>query len=311
LVIKYDLNDKFLSSNVNELIEFYNEFSNRDDLISWMKGRPKSDGKIYVEENKIGNIVVIIPTKDVDSNYALQCRNVIYKGISQIFVESVKPRDTFFNYAHNVNKGIEYAMKMDPDWIILSNDDMVRVDPPEKLVSELSKFDPSRYDTLFTIPEGLYHSFHRMIATPNSLYSTVAKLHPNRLRKTRLELWKKFNLRYLDALDKGIVGIISKLLYSNKFRHILTGSFTILSRDFVNNISGKVFDDTFINGGEDSDLSLRLIFNGKYSKINYEITDLVGKSLGTGWERILRNVVNEVYLSYKIENGMIPFKYQI
>jgi len=52
-----------------------------------------------------------------------------------------------------------------------------------------------------------------------------------------------------------------------------------------------------------------LIFNGKYSKINYEITDLVGKSLGTGWERILRNVVNEVYLSYKIENGMIPFKY--
>lgn len=306
--LNYVFNDKFLSSNVKELIEFYNQFSNRDQLISWMRGRPKSEGKIYVEENKISNIVVVIPTKDIYSNYALECRNVIYKGISQVFVESVKPSDTFFNYAYNVNKGIAYAMRLEPDWIIVSNDDMVCVDPPEKLASELSKFDPSRYDALFTIPEGLYHSFFRMIATPNSLYSIVTKLHPNRLRKTRLELWEKFSLRYVDALDKGIDGMISKLLYSNKFRHILTGSFTILSRDFVNNISGKVFDDTFINGGEDSDLSLRLIYSGKYNKINYKITDLVGKSLGTGWERILRNVINEVYLSYKIENGMIPFK---
>ena len=302
---KYDeMNEKFLSSNIDDLISFYNFFHNRKELVDWMQHRPKSEPTIHRVSGE-NDIVVVIPTADANSKRLKLCSERIFSGLNQIIVESVKPLDKYFNYSHNVNIGVSEAIKTNPKWIIISNDDMVPGDPPHRLISEIRSHDSDLEYALFTRPEGEYHSFQRFIGQPNMLYSIATKLHPNRYRSIRFSLWKRFDLRYIDALYRGSSGLLSRLTYKTLKVHLLTGSFTILSRNYIQSHK-QILDETFINGGEDSDLSLRLHEDlNKIGYIDYKIGDRIGTSLGSGWARIIRNVVNEIYLSYKIEKGLL------
>ena len=43
-----------------------------------------------------------------------------------IFVENIdKKPDKYFNYAYKVNKGVKIALKYNPKWVIISNDEAV------------------------------------------------------------------------------------------------------------------------------------------------------------------------------------------
>lgn len=301
------LNALLLSDKIEDILSFYNFFEDRDSLITWMRNRTKSDPSL-IDIQGDATAVVVIPTADYNSKRTLNCSNDIYKGMQQVIVESRKPWDLYFNYSHNVNAGLKRAMELNPDWIIISNDDMVKVDPSLTLLKELKLKDHGKYNALFTEQHGTYHSFPRFIGTPNLLYSLVTYIHPNRYRKRRQEIWNKFGLKYLEAIDTGSTGIMSRLTYKVMKEHLLTGSFTILSRNYVESVE-RVLDETFINGGEDADLSLKLAAGmEKIGFIQYNIGDLIGTSLGSGWTRYLRNVVNEVYLSYKIEKGLTPLQ---
>ena len=56
-------NNYFTSDDPNKIIEFYNGFENRDQLIQWMRERPKGSATIHeVEGDK--DIIVVIPTAD-------------------------------------------------------------------------------------------------------------------------------------------------------------------------------------------------------------------------------------------------------
>lgn len=303
-----DLNKLFLSNDIKNLFKFFDCFSGIMDLVNWMKERPKQMPQIIVNDSN-SDIVVVVPTRDVNSKFALNCRDNIFKGITKIFVESKKPTDPFFNFSFSVNEGVKEAMKMKPKWIIISNDDMYKIDSPEVLLSELSSLDHTCLNSVFTNPLGDYHSYRRMLATPNKLYSIITNVHPNRLRKKRMNLWNKFDIHYIDALYGGPSGLMSKLTYTNKILHLLTGSFFIISSTFAESRKNMILDDTFINGGEDTDLSLRLSDNlSKIGFIKYRIGDIIGGSLGNNWIRITRNVVNEAYLNYKIAKGILNVK---
>lgn len=98
-------NNLFVSNDVNKIMEFYNGFKNKEQLIQWMKERPK--GIVYIHEVE-GNkdIIVVIPTADYNNKYAKACRDEIFKGLHIIFVESGK-NNFYFNYAYNCNTGIK------------------------------------------------------------------------------------------------------------------------------------------------------------------------------------------------------------
>ena len=56
-------NNYFMSNDPKKIIEFYNGFDNPEDLIQWMKERPKGVATIHeVEGDK--DIIVVIPTSD-------------------------------------------------------------------------------------------------------------------------------------------------------------------------------------------------------------------------------------------------------
>ena len=98
-------NNYFISNDQNKIIDFYKGFKNRDQLIQWMRERPKGVANILeVEGDK--DIIVVIPTADFNGKYAKECRKNIFKGLHIVFVESGGREDFYFNYAHNCNVGI-------------------------------------------------------------------------------------------------------------------------------------------------------------------------------------------------------------
>ena len=131
-------NNYFTSDDPYRIIEFYNGFENRDQLIRWMKERPRGIANIHeVEGDK--DIIVVIPTADFNGKYAKECRDNIFKGLHIVFVESAEIPDPYFNGAHNVNVGIRKAMGYNPKWVVFSGDDMYKIDEVTKLINVLSK----------------------------------------------------------------------------------------------------------------------------------------------------------------------------
>ena len=143
-------NNYFTSDDPNKIIEFYNGFENRDQLIQWMKERPKGIANIH-EVSGDKDIVVVIPTADINGKFAKECRENIFKGLHIVFVESGGRGDFYFNFAHNVNVGIRKAMEYIPKWVVVSNDDIASAAPSQVLLSELSKINDSNVDCVFTI----------------------------------------------------------------------------------------------------------------------------------------------------------------
>ncbi|MHB1830561.1 MAG: hypothetical protein ACYCO0_04165, partial [Candidatus Micrarchaeaceae archaeon] len=71
---------------------------------------------------------------------------------------------------------------------------------------------------------------------------------------------------------------------------------------FIRKNYGKIFDETFISGFEDFDLSLKLSLDKiNYSILNFRIDSLGAGTLGKGKQRYCRDIANHIYFSYKVE----------
>ncbi|MEM0133941.1 MAG: hypothetical protein QXU18_01755 [Thermoplasmatales archaeon] len=294
----------FTSENPNDILKLYDTFSNRDELIQWMKERPKGRAEIIeVEGDK--EIIVVITTADFNGKYAKECRENIFKGLHIIFVESGYPRDPYFNYAHNCNIGIKKAMEYNPKWIVLSNDDMKKVDDTKTLKSQLVKIDFKKSCIVYLEPPGKYYSYWARIGRPSSIRYIIYQLNKYLRLKVKIEkrLGQILGLKFL------ILGtdFPYRLLFGpeDTFRNV--GAVAIFSGKFAEENNGSIFDETYINGIEDVDFSLRAA-NSKVElfTINYRIGTYIGATLG-GFtsNRTLREIANLAYFNYKISNGLL------
>ncbi len=71
-------NKLFISSNINDLKNFFDLLDNNECAISWLKSRPRGNFKIHDLNNnsKINNVIVIIPTIDSNNNNSNECKNI-------------------------------------------------------------------------------------------------------------------------------------------------------------------------------------------------------------------------------------------
>ena len=161
-------NNYFTSEDSDKIIEFYNGFENREQLINWMRERPKGSSNIHEIEGE-NDIVVVITTADFNGKYAKDCRESIFKGLHIIFVESGGRGDFYFNYSHNCNVGIRKAMEYNPKWVVVSNDDVYKIDDISVLQKQLETVNNKKIDTVFTKPSN-YHSHPVRFAKPIILY---------------------------------------------------------------------------------------------------------------------------------------------
>ena len=253
-------NNYFTSNDPNKIIEFYNGFGNRDQLIQWMKERPKGVANIHeVQGDK--DIIVVIPTADFNGKYAKECRENIFKGFHIVFVESGGRDDFFFNYAYNCNVGIKKGMEYNPRWLVISNDDMRRIDEPQILRNNLIKFDPDEVDVLFMkeSPDH-YHSQLAYLGRPNSM-GKILHLLLNIFRKgffsiayTKENFTTKFCLNVILLPKHKVI----KLFFQKIKPIFVTESFMILSGVYAKANNGDILNESFCNGAEDWDLSFRI-----------------------------------------------------
>ena len=288
-------NRLFMSNNPSILLKFYSGFDNGEEIIQWMRERPK--GAAYIHEFE-GNkdIIVVIPTADIDGTYARNCRETVFKSLHIIFVESAEIGDPFFNYASNVNVGIIRALRYNPRWIIISNDDVYSKESIENLVMKLNKFDEHKINGVF-ISKSPHHSVLSELAEPRIFRKFLHLLYPNRVFRYLIALENKFGVRLLSIAKFTLFGLF---FFKRGYRFLQVMDFFIISSDYAKLNEGKVFDDTFINTYEDVDLSLRLSFlPSRLASINFKLGDYYGKSLGKIPNRMLRDFAGEVYINYK------------
>lgn len=294
------LNRQFMSKRAKDVIDFYENFSDVDGLIRWMRTRPSSTSTIIkAEGNK--DVVVVIPTRDAKGIYAKHCKNVVFKDQQIIFIENSKGDDLFFNYAKSVNLGIREALKFSPDWIVVCNDDVFKIDEISILTEGLSKIDKDQIDVVFTTPPGKFHSYKRTLAMLSNMGRSFYLLSGT-INRNFLRLKRKFGCSY----NVGSPYFPFSLRYKNIFTFTLTGTFSIFSSEYLRTMNGNIFDETYINGYEDVDLSISLLTDdSKSTHVNYKIGDMSGSSLGRDKSRFLRDISNLAYFNHKIRSGKL------
>jgi GT2 family glycosyltransferase len=244
------------------------------------------------------DIIVVIPTADFNGKYARTCREEIFKGLHMVFVESGENPDPYFNYAHNCNVGIKRAMEYNPKWVVVSNDDMKKVSRIDNLRDELSKLDESDLIVYAAQGAGLHSKKIRVG------YRTIAgKLISLRKKYDRsiLRLEKSLSHKFGRILRISVEIFPFKFFISKKYVFILPASFCIFTSKYVEYLRLNVFDETFINGLEDVDMSLHLSKIGKpIQYVDFYIDEVGGGTLGKwGSCRYFRDFVNHIYFTLK------------
>jgi hypothetical protein len=285
------LNNLFTSQDPKDILRFYDYFENRDQLIKWMMERPKGNYRI-VEFNKDENdIIVVIPTMDVNGKFAKTCRDEIFKGLHIIFVES-GIGNYYFNYAHNCNAGIKKAMEYNPKWIVVSNDDMYKIDDVDLLKKELSKLDNKKNDIVF-LEKGNYYSTPLCIGKKTWRYEIYRYIRGKELAK----LYRKFEIDYFFSCYNYKYKLVFKKIPNTDF--VITIAIGIFSSNYIKKFE-NIFDDTYINYTEDADFCFySKLKNANTKFIKYKIGAFRGSSLGTNIARVLRTVPSNAYFNYK------------
>ena len=318
-------NNYFISDNPDKIIQFYDGFNSREQLIAWMKDRPKGNYKIQeISGNK--DIIVVIPTIDVDGKFAKNCRENIFTGLHLIFVESGYD-NFYFNYAYNCNAGIKRAMEYNPKWLIISNDDMYKVDDIDNLMAFLKGLNPDKVGTIYGADNEKLSTdsaliFMGRIFRISSMFRDISftGIKYYHTIKKRQILLKKFDCKLITIINKKILSIFLK----PKDTFYIGQALNIFSRNFILKMNNIIFDDTYINAYEDADISY-IIFKHKINAIhsNFRIAGVNGSSLGSynvkkmsligfktnkqnissGLNREIRDIAGVVYFNYKLTNS--------
>ncbi|MEM3191146.1 MAG: hypothetical protein QW292_03465 [Candidatus Parvarchaeota archaeon] len=302
-------NNYFTSDDPRKIVEFYNGFESREQLIQWMRERPKGAHTIYeVEGDK--DIIVVIPTADFNGKFAKGCRENIFKGLHIVFVESGGKGDFYFNFAHNVNVGIKKAMEYNPKWIVISNDDMYKIDNVEKLRKQLLLLDEHKVDAVFTqTAPDKYHSKPAYLGIPNVL-GRFYLFFGNKINFLPYDFWsylerkhglmKKFKVNAI-LLPRHF---ISKIFFKNLATLTLTASFSIFSARFIKEKEPEFLNECYVNGAEDWEISYEISHHNRSTAfIDYLIGEFPGGTLGSGPSRsgrirAMRDVANVSLFNY-------------
>ena len=274
-----------------QILKFYEEFQNYRSLIRWLKRVKKKEPKIIVKKSKITKVVAVIPTR-----YAKNIANLKkkYGGISLVIAVNQKSMG-HFNYARSLNKAIKEALKMKPLWLIIANDDIKDVGKTSDLIRSLDCIDNRHIDVVFPDYITKYPYTHKVILVRYRFYSGLLLRIIRKKTFVKYLLHKKYGIKIFAQPSSWRERLVFKKICS--FTNI--GDFSIISSNFIKKNGGKLFDDTFLNGNEDTEVSLKFKAD-RIRYIDYKMDcGYGGNSLGHNQERFLRDIATQCYIYHK------------
>lgn len=297
------LNKLYTSTKLAELEKFYKSFESKDDLIAWMMRRPNEQMRLF-EISGNTDIIFVIPTSDINGNYSRYCK-LLYKNWYIIFVQS---KGLNFNFGRSCNFGIQRALELNPKYIVISNDDIYKVDKIDKFTKNLlklkSKPDAVLIKPTYNEPE-LNCKITKIPLLTASIYYKLKALTIH-FYKFYPALLKKYDIKYLAVVsdpNKSKGHQLNKFIYKPKAEFRLQGNFFALSRPFLKANHGKAFDETFINSFEDVDLFYKIKIKNNYTFIKFRIGAYDSGTFRFDKLHAFRGLANLIYFNYKIEKN--------
>ena len=298
-------NNYFTSDDPKRILEFYNSFENRDQLIQWMRERPNGVATIHeVDGDK--DIIVVIPTADFNGKFAQNCIN-IFKGFHIIFVESGGRGDYYFNIARNIDTGLKHALQYKPKWLIFSGDDIISVKNLHNLRQRLSVINNGNVGIVFPVPFSNYYS------CKNNIYSEK-KISPIffRILSSRFPMFKamltirpysnKFGVKYFAGPDNLLNRIFFRKIFSFVDQHTFAIFNVPMIRDLLSS-RGYLFNPFYINNREDAALAIDIKNSiWKYEVVKLKLRTLKSGTLSNGILRGMRGLPSDVLFSDFIED---------
>jgi len=126
--------------------------------------------------------------------------------------------------------GIKKAMEYNPKWIVLSNDDMYKIDDVDVLVKALNDFNPEKIDCVFT-DESLYHSMIFSVGKPRMYTNILRLIFKHREHKFISKITRRYELEYNRVAFKS--EFLRRLFFNSVFSFIYTCDFGIFSDIFI------------------------------------------------------------------------------
>lgn len=315
------------SDNPSDILKFYGLVPDTETLVQFASRRPSAE--IALHEYRMGrggDVVTVVPTASVSGALG---RNAIslFSPLPLIAAES---RGVFFNYARSINQAVSRALDLGFKWIVISNDDESGYNVANSLVAEIDKHRTA--GCILASPKGglwggrsLPHEIVESSITWDLLNHLLSAFRHHQLPPRRVFaplFFHKFNvnhrLRSVHLTRTKNVPIsmdyFAHQIYEGPYHWVRSrvgplynvGDFCVLSRQTA--IHYK-FDENYINGAEDLDLSLRMYMDGIDVRISdFEITTLRGRSLSNNARkaecRNLRDIYNVIYFFYKHNPGL-------
>jgi hypothetical protein len=204
-------------------------------------------------------------------------------------VESGGKGDFYFNYAHNCNVGIKKAMEYNPKWVVMSNDDMNKIDEPSILKENLRKLQLEKpgCDLVFAAPVFPYISESAMVVKPRITRKLVNTILNRKGSGIGFWILQRFNVKYMLKYN---FSLLDSLFYKPIYKYTCVISFGIFSTKFL--LKSKSKFGNFFPLGDDDQISIFAV--ASHSKIcfsNYKIRPEIGKSMGTSINRYIRNIM--------------------
>ena len=287
----------FYQQSFDAVNEFFSGFSSEASIIEWMRKRRKAD-PVISETDGPDDIIAVIPGNNATENVGKPPVNDLFSGFRKIYSSTGTFRPDF---PVCVNEGIKYALRYDPEWVVISSPNIHLYGNSGELRNAVNSAAQDNKRILIPDPS-IIKSRYMRIGRRNVL---SGKLNISRLEKWAYEIEENLSSRFGDIYIAEPMDILHRAMYRWTFSVANTSSFMVLSGKWLKSLNGHVMDETFSSAYCDVDFSIRHSRRtGEVSFIDlpYRARKKKSSRLSLPFEHVW-DLCNRIYLTHKINNS--------
>lgn len=231
--------------------------------------------------------IVVVPTANLDGSLFSRFVESIRRYTNPVpTIVAVESSGSEFRFASSMNAGIKEAMKLSPKYVVLSNDDITFT--KNWLPSLVSSFDCVNHlgcaVPIITVPNGskidgvIYAKHWSEVLLLKVIYPFI----PNNVKQGIFSRVSDFGITIGKRVTTELENVIPS---SRRGLVVMSQPISVFPACILSSLN--MFDEAFLNGEEDFDLSIRLYSMGLKAAVQLNSIVMHESSVtgGRGWTR--------------------------
>ena len=287
----------FYQQSFDAVNEFFSGFSSEASIIEWMRKRRRAE-PVISEIEGLDDIIAVIPGNAHTENVGSHSDGDLFGGFRKIYSGTGDGRPDF---SVCVNEGIRFALKYEPDWIVISSPNTSLYGNSREFRKAVSHAANDHNRILIPDPSVMKSKYMR-IGRRNVL---SGKLNINRLEKWAYEIEENLSSRFGEIYIAEPMDILHRAMNRWTFSVANTSSFIVLSGKWLKSLNGHVMDETFTSSYCEVDFSIRhtrKTRNVSFIDLPYRVHKQKISRFSLPFEHVW-DLCNRIYLTHKINNS--------